>query len=172
MTLAIRSPFYVNGRPAFIEDYQSDSESALDGQTYDFDWAGLEERLGEAAEELSERDYEGLVEAFNVILDWLLDGSPMSERIGRRVIALAWVLNPSRFDGESVTKIASRLGLSKATLSCETAAASKRFGIRNRGQAHGWNLGLCKAAIISLRTLVQPHHHPTPPIEGATKRPS
>jgi len=61
--------------------------------------------------------------------------------IGRRAIALFWTLNPYYFEGVSVTALANRLGLHKAILSAQAAEARRKFGIKNRGQAHAWNFG-------------------------------
>ena len=61
--------------------------------------------------------------------------------VGRGAIALFWTLNPDYFEGVSLTALANRLGLHKAILSAEAAEARRKFGIKNRGQAHGWNFG-------------------------------
>src|SRR5205809_7386353 len=61
--------------------------------------------------------------------------------VGRRAIALFWTLNPDYFEGVSLTALANRLGLHKAILSAQAAEARRKFGIKNRGQAHGWNFG-------------------------------
>ena len=61
--------------------------------------------------------------------------------VGRRAIALFWTLNPDYFEGVSLTTLANRLGLHKAILSAQAAEARRKFGIKNRGQAHGWNFG-------------------------------
>src|SRR5206468_1317742 len=50
-------------------------------------------------------------------------------------------LNPDYFDGVSLTALANRLGLHKAILSAQAAEGRRKFGIKNRGQAHGWNFG-------------------------------
>ena len=42
---------------------------------------------------------------------------------------------------ELLTALANRLGLHKAILSAQAAEARRKFGIKNRGQAHGWNFG-------------------------------
>src|SRR5947207_14399017 len=61
--------------------------------------------------------------------------------VGRRAIALFWTLNPDYFEGVSLTALANRLGLHKAILSAQAVEARRKFGIKNRGQAHGWNFG-------------------------------
>ncbi len=61
--------------------------------------------------------------------------------VGRRAIALFWTLNPDNFESVSLTALANRLVLHKAVLSAQAAEARRKFGIKNRGQAHGWNFG-------------------------------
>ena len=61
--------------------------------------------------------------------------------VGRRAIALFWTLNPDNFESVSLTALANRLVLHKAVLSAQAAEARRKFGIKNRGHAHGWNFG-------------------------------
>lgn len=131
-------------KPEFFEDYVSKDADTIDAQLIDFDWDDLAARLGETKEELPGRDYESLLVAFRRLFDWLLATDlqrPGCERfIGRRVIALAWAMNPGIFEGSpSLTKLAEQIGVHKATLSNYTSDASRTFGVRNRAQAHGWN---------------------------------
>jgi hypothetical protein len=77
----------------------------------------------------------------SVLLDWLLAVNLADQRalksIGVRAVAMAWVINPERFEGASLTTLAKRLGYgSGAAISPEAAEFSRRFGISNHFQAH------------------------------------
>ena len=71
-----------------------------------------------------------------------LAGKDAARVIARRAVALAWVTNPLFFEGKSLSQLAAELGLPKQVLSRCSAAASRKFGIQNRGQAHAGNRGL------------------------------
>src|SRR5881296_960486 len=136
-------------KPEFLENYRNEHEDTLDARTYDFDWADLEPRLGEAEEELEDRDFAALGSALQSIIEWIIEGADFTKldadaHVGRRAIALFWTLNPDYFEGVSLTALANRLGLHKAILSAQAAEARRKFGIKNRGQAHGWNFGQSK----------------------------
>jgi len=112
-------------------------------RTADFDWEGLEARLDEAAT-LPDAERERLVEVFTSLISWAVSCSnPKAiklEQVGKRVIALAWTLSPSYFEGmPSCRELAKRAGIHKDSLSDCTAKASRKFGIKNRAQSHGWN---------------------------------
>src|SRR5213594_3228210 len=133
-------------KPEFLENYRNEHEATLDARTYDFDWADLERRLGEAEEQLEDRDFAALGSALQSIIEWIIEGADFTKldadaQVGRRAIALFWTLNPDYFEGVSLTALANRLGLHKAILSAQAAEARRKFGIKNRGQAHGWNFG-------------------------------
>lgn len=91
------------------------------------------------------RDYAALAEALNTVLQWLLKVNLKAREahalIGRRVIALAWTLNPALFDRTpSLTQLARRLRLHPKRLWVLSADISRAFDTRNRGQArYGWN---------------------------------
>ena len=131
-------------KPEFLENYRNEHEDTLDARTYDFDWADLERRLGEAEEQLEDRDFAALGSALQSIIEWIIEGADFAKldadaHVGRRAIALS--LNPDYFEGVSLTPLANRLGLHKAILSAQAAEARRKFRIKNRGQAHGWNFG-------------------------------
>ena len=133
-------------KPEFLENSRNEHEDTLDARTYDFDWADLERRLGEAEEQLEDRDFAALGPALESIIEWIIEGADFTKldanaHVGRRAIALFWTLNPDYFEGVSLTALANRLGLHKAILSAQAAEARRKFGIKNRGQAHGWNFG-------------------------------
>jgi hypothetical protein len=55
------------------------------------------------------------------------------------------VVNPDLFGGLSQSEIARLLGTQKMNISRHAAEFSRRFGVRNRGQSHAWNLRVGKA---------------------------
>lgn len=60
------------------------------------------------------------------------------EKIGRRVVAMWWAVNPGYFDGSpSLSSLAKRLGMDDSGLSRLTAELTRAFGVHNRAQAHG-----------------------------------
>jgi hypothetical protein len=128
----------------FRESYLNPEQDTLDGKSAEFDWDALYELLGESQQELSAHDYDALSFAFKRVLEWVLSvdlGRPGFESvIARRALALAWTMNPAFFeDSPSLSKIAERIGTHKVSLSSYAASASRTFGVRNRGQRHGWN---------------------------------
>jgi len=132
------------GKPAFHEDYHNEHADPVDDHSIvDFDWDELMVRLGEAQAELAPHDYTGLVQALRSILDWMMpshlhrDGS--DRIIGRRAIALLWALNPTLFKhNPSLSKLANRLGIAKATLSVHASKASRKFKLANKYHVHNW----------------------------------
>ena len=133
-------------KPEFLENYRNEYEDTSDARTYDFDWAALERRLGEAEEQLEDRDFAAVGSALQSIIEWIVQRADFSKldvdaHVGRRAIALFWTLNPDYFEGVSLTALANRLGLHKAILSAQAAEARRKFGIKDRGHAHGWNFG-------------------------------
>lgn len=126
-------------KPEFFEDYANPHAEPTEPHSADFDWDELEKRLGEH-EEPAERQYADLSRALKEILDWILDidlGKDNADKIiGRRVIALAWVIDPSRFGGASVRKLSARLGFTAPVLSSITAEVSRKFRISNKFQSH------------------------------------
>ena len=130
----------------FIEDYQSDKADPLDSQTCEFDFDSVCESLGEATEGFTQTDREEMGRALRLLIQWTISAAFTStgkERaepekiVGRRLIALAWVLSPDYFENSpSLSKLAERLGYTKFTLSIVTSEFSAQFGITNRSQAH------------------------------------
>lgn len=115
----------------------------LDTRTVDFDYPD-----GGEPEPAAGPDYAALANAISRIFGGLVDGEmgqDFDRTVGRRVIALVWVVNPTLFamdEDPSLAHIASRLGISRAALSAYAAKFSREFGLRNRSQAvHGWNAG-------------------------------
>ena len=82
-------------KPEFLENYRNELEDTLDARTYDFDWADLERNLGEAEEQLEDRDFAALGSALQSIIEWIIEGADFSKvdadaHVGRRAIALFW----------------------------------------------------------------------------------
>jgi AraC-like DNA-binding protein len=75
------------------------------------------------------------------LLDWLLEVNLQDHRalksIGVRVIAMAWVINPQKFDNASLAVIAKALGFKgPSSLSPSAAEFARQFGITNKLQEH------------------------------------
>lgn len=134
----------MNNKEEFHEDYQNPHQDPLSPTTQEFDWSGLFETLGEAQDDMAERDYESLKIALRTICQWMLSTDQkrpgFESAVCRRVIALLWTVDPGYFEGSpSLAQLAKYLDVHRSTLSAYAASASRKFGIRNRGQVHGWN---------------------------------
>jgi len=134
----VKSPFH--------EDFGSKKLDQLDGKVVEFDYGEVERCLGEGSEgEEPVLDSERFAHALRVIFRWITRGSGRSranqERmVGRRTIALAWLLDPSTFEGApSLARLEAQFGIPTNLLSRIVSEASATFGIRNRDQVHGWN---------------------------------
>lgn len=136
-------------KPEFHDDFVSDKVDPTTEPYSDFDWDELYQRLGEATDGKFETEV-NLSLTVRYILRWVFSTNLKSNRalhlILRRLIALGWVTNPWFFDGKSISAIAAELGLPKQLMSRCAAAASRKFGIENRSQAHAWNRGLKRSA--------------------------
>jgi hypothetical protein len=114
----------------------------LDGLLWQGSMPG--EEAAEATKE--ELDMERLATALGRLLGWMAgqnkgqDLRDYDRHVGRRAIALIWVVNPALFEGSpSLAHLAKGLGITRAALSGHSAAFSRAFGLRNRSQvAHGW----------------------------------
>lgn len=109
----------------------------------EFDWAEVERALGESFEDLGAIERDRLI---RVLREFLRTVFPLRLEqgadavAGRRVLAACWVLFPSWFQGVSQTELAQRLGCAnKMAISSPASKFSAIFGVRNRGQSHGWN---------------------------------
>lgn len=61
--------------------------------------------------------------------------------IGRRVLAALWVVTPDVVGDVSASELGRRVGVHKALISETVCEFTRRFGVRNRFQAHGRNGG-------------------------------
>lgn len=133
-------------KPEFHEDYQSPHVDPLDGRVLDFDWPQLE-RLLEEVEPTDARtpDISLLGEVLCRLFGWLTHGKKLPSEgldrlIGRRAIAMIWVIRPDLIEGTpSLATLAKQLGETRAGLSWHASDFTRVFGLRNRGQAAGWN---------------------------------
>src|SRR5688572_14132600 len=112
----------MNNKEAFHEDYQNPNQDPLAPDPQEFDWPGLYGLLGEAQEDLGERDYESLKAALGVLCQWVLDtdlNRPGFEAtVGRRLVGLLWTINPAYFEGSpSLSQLAKQFHVHKSTLS-------------------------------------------------------
>lgn len=132
-------------KPEFHEDFQNPNSDPLETNHADFDWNTVAERLGE---ELNHEDNEKLALALRRIFQWVLridyniENSPLTPDvlIGRRLVALAWVINPDLFPGApSLRQLSREYGVTPSTLAALTGEVCREFGIQNRAQDHAWN---------------------------------
>jgi hypothetical protein len=112
--------------------------SPLAPKYMDFDWELLRRHLGESEKEMGAADYALMGDALGVLLRWIVRGDRL-DIIGRRAVALAWVVNPDIFHGMSAAALARKSGCSHFGLNENTADASRVTGLRNRSQDHAWN---------------------------------
>lgn len=118
----------------------------------EFDWEELARLLGERPE-VKESDLEVAAVALGVLIRWVVSAQTHHslDTLGRRVVALAWVVDPSIFDGDSAAAVGRRFGVCRQMISCEAAAFSRTFGLRNRAQrSHGatFKAGVPGAALL------------------------
>ncbi len=151
-------------KPQFHEDYISPKRDPLQPKHADFDWDAVEAALGEKPEQ-PDTD-ERLAAIIRKLFQWVtaidLKKKNSQVLIGRRFIALAWVLDPALFEGSpSASKLAEMLRITrKADLWTLTGEASRHFGITNRGQNHAWNRGAAKPASAQVLPDVAPQVAP------------
>lgn len=127
---------------SFNESYSSDDRDLVDAQTADFNWDEVFERLdsGDGIDAANEEQTEIITRLMRLLLADAQAGRINPRTVGLRVLALAWVLNPSHYpDAPSLRKLAERCGVSPAALAFYTGEVSRRTGIRNRAQRHAAN---------------------------------
>lgn len=115
-----------------------------------FDWDLLRELLGEPLEPeelkaaLRDVDMQKLCKALAEVLQFVLVNKELRS-VGKRFIALCWVLNPALFNGASARTVARDFGLCRTTMAKATGDASRTFGIRNHAQSHAANFNAVPA---------------------------
>jgi hypothetical protein len=80
--------------------------------------------------------------ALSRLLDWLLTANLTRKNalrtIGLRTVALAWVIDPKRFEGASLHTLAKKFGFTAPVLSVKCADFARKFHIHNKYQNHDW----------------------------------
>ncbi|MDB6017698.1 MAG: hypothetical protein JWR19_2187 [Pedosphaera sp.] len=85
---------------SFFDENMLNPKATTDAPNFiEFDWEVLRRNLREAKEELGGADYERLAEVLSELLRWIVKGDKLPI-IGRRAVALAWVVNPKLFEVE------------------------------------------------------------------------
>ncbi|MDE2105156.1 MAG: hypothetical protein KGL39_48460 [Patescibacteria group bacterium] len=112
----------------------------------DFDWKTVLAHLdgeSEDSEEIKKETMELSAIIAKKMIDWLINIDFRDPRvlkiIGAKAIAMAWVLDLERFDGQSLTTIGKSLGYTSGVLLGRHASEfSKTFGVTNKYQQHDW----------------------------------
>lgn len=138
-------------RGEFIEDMHSDKVDPTTKDCEEFDWDDLYERLGELdrtraaeTEEQHEQQMQRLAFALGTILDWIINGQSnrrpkqFLRAVGMRTVAMAWVIDPKRFDDASIRQLSKALGFTAANISPLTAEFSRLYSVFNKFQNHDW----------------------------------
>lgn len=138
----------------FQEDFISQHLDPLDGhrEAQDFDYDAVDRALGSKVEEMDAESVAQLAKALTVILQWLCEvqlDKDSDRAMGRRAMAMAWVVNPNLFGGMSLSELAEVLGTHKMNLSRHASDFSRLFHVRNRGQSHGWNFSATEPAKVA-----------------------
>lgn len=126
----------------FDDEHLSKKRDPLDGQSADFDWDKVFERLdsGDGIDAANEEQTETIARLMRLLLADTQAGRINPKTVGLRVLALAWILNPAHYpDTPSLRRLAERCGVSPALLAFYTGELSRLTGIRNRAQRHAGN---------------------------------
>jgi hypothetical protein len=112
-----------------------------------FDFDAVEAAFADGG--LSQEDAVKLRQALLFVLNWLLkvdlNDRRVLKNIGKRAIAMAWVIDPDRFRGEdervnpSLRQLSRQLGFTAPNIAPITSEFSRLTGILNQFQFHGWN---------------------------------
>lgn len=136
---------------SFVESVGAAEMEPTHDHSCDFDWAGLESALGELPQMpdgSTTNDAERFQQAMKFILDWLLSVNLDNHRaltaIGKRAIAMAWVIDPERFkrgdarQSPSLRQLSKQLGFTAPNISPLAADFSRISGLKNQFQRHDW----------------------------------
>ena len=139
-------------KQAFVEDFDSEHQDPLDAKHVDFDYDEIDRRLLSLS--LTESDLQKAATAMIELLRWCLvdeDGSLLKQRIAhRRAVSLLWCIRPDAFaNTPSLATLAKRMRLDRVLLSIQSAAARRKFGLRNRAHSHGSNFKPASAALTA-----------------------
>lgn len=124
-------------------DHDNAHRSSLAQAAEGFDWRGVDGDPVEGQDLAEGRAALGL--ALRRLLLWMVEdrrrtgypgNHPHDAIVGRRVLALAWALDPSLVPGSpSLLQLAKRIGVHHSTLQNWTDDAMRVFGVTNRAQS-------------------------------------
>lgn len=126
----------------FDESRHSEHEDPMDGRVVDVDFSAMDEPQDVPIRTIQ---VDAAVDGLRTLAHYQLgeecdrlEAARAFEKIGRRVVALWWTVNPQYFDGApSLATLAKRLKMDDSGLSRLTAELTRAFGVHNRAQAHG-----------------------------------
>jgi hypothetical protein len=132
----------LGGKQAFHEEWASDHADPLGPEpSYQFDYEEVDRRLGNVPERDARAELRAeLGSAISLLLEKLAEGTihPGGEAVaGRRLIGLLWAMRPDKFGGKSMAQVAQEMNVPVRTMQHYAGLATRTFGVRNRGQAHG-----------------------------------
>lgn len=124
-----------NGPTRFFDEaFLHPKASALDAPAFvEFDWEALRRQLGEAEEQMSPRDYAAMGSVIGELLRWIVKGDKIG-LVGRRAVALAWVIDPRIFKGCKAPTVAARYRFNPVRMLELATQAKRSFGVKNRAQ--------------------------------------
>lgn len=123
----------------FNEARHSPHADPLDARVSEFDWSALLDDP-QTDEDVRRQAFELAAEAIHRLLVWLTSKAATPRRnldrlIGRRALAMVWVLRPDLIEGSpSLAKLARRIRSTRAGLSWHTSDFSRVFQLKNRAQ--------------------------------------
>lgn len=132
-----------NFMPAFHPDMVSTHVNPLVDGVAEFPFEEVFEHLDGQIEDWQDDDlHDRMVRFVKAVFEFCTDTTlthKADAMIGRRLIALAWVVCPDAFDGASLASIAPKLGFTPAILHSLSAEVSRTFKVQNRRQSQGRN---------------------------------
>lgn len=151
-------------KAAFVEDLDSEHQDPLDAKHSDFDFAEIDRRLQGLPDAPTESDLQTAATALLELLRWCVvkdDGSLLGQKLTyRRAVAVLWCIRPDAFsETPSLARLAKRMRVNKVSLSVHSAAAHRKFGIRNRAQSHAANFNPNKDDALSAHDHEELHTH-------------
>jgi hypothetical protein len=146
-----------NYRP-LDEDFENASPDPLHepGKHTNFDWEGLFHSIGEDGPDMEAAFRLEVMavaaKAMRELLRWQVEpySSPLGGKgrkgmlgtIARRVLALAWALDPTIMQGApSLRRMAKYLKCDMMAIGKHSSSARRKFWTRNRSASHAWNFG-------------------------------
>lgn len=129
-------------KPEFHEAWIAKHRDPLDAPDQDFEWNEILNRLDEDLE--AGKTDKTVAEAVKRLIQLLVPNYTnrrvWPKSLGVRLLALAWVLDPSYFPGTpSLRELARRAKVTPAKLAKHAGRYSRLLRWRHRGQRHAWN---------------------------------